>query len=348
MAVTFSPIFNGWQGFTPSGLPLSGGFVQTYIAGTSTPAATYTTVVGDIAHQNPIQLGSDGRPPSEIWLTSTIAYKFVLFDSLLNPIDTYDNIIGIVNAPSSLWVSVGVVPTFINATQFSVPGNLVSTFQTGLRIQYTIALSQFYGTVTNATFGAGITTVTVLVDSAPLTSGLNAVNVSQLTPNNSVVPTVIQQATTFQKLITSPLGINLGDANLTKYIEGAPFTPTLSFGGASVGITYGINTKGNYTRIGNRVLYEFRLQLTSKGVSVGAAAIGGLPIAPASTVSNEYLGAVIDCNGFTGLTGVMTGIVTGVSGTILINQFGPTGTAAVTDAAFTNASNIWIGGSYPV
>lgn len=100
--VNLSPLFNGWQGFTPAGLPLSGGFINTYIAGTSTPLATYTTIAGNVANSNPIQLGPDGRPPFEIWLTQGQSYKLVLTDSLgLNPL-TYDNISGIGDGSSFL------------------------------------------------------------------------------------------------------------------------------------------------------------------------------------------------------------------------------------------------------
>ncbi len=91
-SVSLSPIFNGWQGFTAGGLPLSGGFIYTYLAGTLTPLDTYTTPAGNIANTNPIELGPDGRPPQEIWLIDGSAYKFILTDSLgTNPL-TYDNI----------------------------------------------------------------------------------------------------------------------------------------------------------------------------------------------------------------------------------------------------------------
>ena len=70
MAVNLSPIGNGFQFFSTTGIPLAGGFLYTYSAGTSTPAATYTTLTGNIANTNPIVLGTDGRPPQEIWLTS--------------------------------------------------------------------------------------------------------------------------------------------------------------------------------------------------------------------------------------------------------------------------------------
>ena len=95
MAVDLSPLFNGWQGFGIGGLPLSLGTIDTFQAGTSTPAATYTTPSGLIANSNPIVLGSDGRPPQEIWLTRGQAYRFVLKDALGTQIFTYDNIVGI-------------------------------------------------------------------------------------------------------------------------------------------------------------------------------------------------------------------------------------------------------------
>jgi hypothetical protein len=98
MSVLLSPIGNGFQFFDANGRPLSGGFIYTYQAGSTTPATTYTTNAGTIANTNPIVLGSDGRPPQEIWLTSGTSYKFVLTDSTNVVIGTYDNLYGIVNS----------------------------------------------------------------------------------------------------------------------------------------------------------------------------------------------------------------------------------------------------------
>jgi hypothetical protein len=59
----------GWQFFDNNGVPLAGGLIYTYAAGTTTPQATYTTSAGTIAHTNPIVLNSAGRVPGgEIWL----------------------------------------------------------------------------------------------------------------------------------------------------------------------------------------------------------------------------------------------------------------------------------------
>ena len=69
MSVNLSPIFNAVAQTTSTGLPLNGGFLYTYLAGSSTPLATYTDSAGTIANTNPIIMGTDGRPPYEIWLT---------------------------------------------------------------------------------------------------------------------------------------------------------------------------------------------------------------------------------------------------------------------------------------
>jgi len=101
MAVNLSPVGNGFQFFDNDGLPLNAGKIYTYQAGSTTPFATYTDVNGLIANTNPIILGTDGRPPSTIWLEEGYFYKFVLKDSDDVTIQTYDNLYGII----------GVAPT---------------------------------------------------------------------------------------------------------------------------------------------------------------------------------------------------------------------------------------------
>lgn len=103
MSVSLCPTFGvGWQGFTSGGLPLNAGLIYTYAAGGTTPQATYTTYLGNVQNANPIQLGADGRPPSEIWLTQGVSYRFDLTDSLGNLIKTYDNIVPITNGSATL------------------------------------------------------------------------------------------------------------------------------------------------------------------------------------------------------------------------------------------------------
>lgn len=72
-----------------NGDPLSGGKVNTYEAGTTTPKATYTTEAATVANANPVIL--DSRGEADIYW-STGAYKVVLTDSADTEIYTVDNV----------------------------------------------------------------------------------------------------------------------------------------------------------------------------------------------------------------------------------------------------------------
>ena len=72
-----------------AGIPLAGGFLYTYEAGTTTPQATYTDSTAATANSNPIVL--DSRGEANIWLSSA-NYKFKLTDSEGTEIWTVDNI----------------------------------------------------------------------------------------------------------------------------------------------------------------------------------------------------------------------------------------------------------------
>jgi hypothetical protein len=86
----------GQQFFDNNGVPLTGGKLYSYEAGTSTPQTTYTSVNGATAHTNPIVLDSAGRVATgEIWVIAGKNYKFVLKTLTDTTIATWDNITGI-------------------------------------------------------------------------------------------------------------------------------------------------------------------------------------------------------------------------------------------------------------
>lgn len=194
MAVNLAPgIFGaGGQFFSPSGIMLSGGFINTYLAGTTTPQPTFTTSLGTVQNSNPIVLNADGRPPQEIWLTAGIAYKFTLTDSLGVLIQTYDNLVGIndVTVPSaSEWTTINLTPTFVNTTSFTLVGDQTSIFRTGRRIQLTETAGVVYGVVTSSSVSLSVTTVNVSLDSgAVVDSGLSIVAYGILNSQNVSIP----------------------------------------------------------------------------------------------------------------------------------------------------------------
>ena len=93
MAVNLSPVGGvAAQFFDNSGNVLTGGKIYTYLAGTTTPATTYTNSSGLTAWSNPIILDAAGRVSGsgEIWLSDSLAYKFILKDSNDVLIATYE------------------------------------------------------------------------------------------------------------------------------------------------------------------------------------------------------------------------------------------------------------------
>lgn len=67
------------QFFGSDGLPLVGGKLYTYAAGTTTPLATYVDHNGVTQNTNPVILDSNGE--ADVWLPDTTSYKYVLKDA---------------------------------------------------------------------------------------------------------------------------------------------------------------------------------------------------------------------------------------------------------------------------
>lgn len=186
-----SPVFNE-QTFDASGSPLVGGKIETYVAGTSTPLATYTTQSGTTQQANPIILNARGEPANPIWLGAGQLYKFILKDSGGSLIRTIDNVGGVNDTSISVsdWVSSGFTPTYISAVSFSVQGDKTTDFAAGRRVRSTNSGGTVYSTVATSSYssGTGLTTVTVRNDSGTIDAGLSAVDVGILTPVNPSVP----------------------------------------------------------------------------------------------------------------------------------------------------------------
>ena len=125
MTVLLSPIGNSMTPFLGSdGVPLAGGLLYTYQAGSSTPLAAYTNNQGNIACANPIVLGTNGVAPTEIWLNSSYSYKFVLATSANVTLYTYDNIAGIPSSASLVNVPSGAILVWSGAVS-AVPSGYV-------------------------------------------------------------------------------------------------------------------------------------------------------------------------------------------------------------------------------
>jgi len=104
------------QFFTAAGVPLVGGKLYSYEAGTTTPLATYTDSTGGTSNPNPTIL--DSRGEAGVWLGSSL-YKLKLTDSSDVEIWTVNNVNQL---PPSLTSSVGAANV-----GFSPYGTITST-----------------------------------------------------------------------------------------------------------------------------------------------------------------------------------------------------------------------------
>lgn len=189
-SVKLSPLFNG-QTVDAEG-PAAGYKINAYAAGSSERLTTYISSAGAVPQTNPIILDSNGYPTNgQIWLQAGRNYKFVLTDPDDNVIKTFDNLSGINDASvsASEWQASGLTPTYINAGSFSVPGDQVSEFHPGRRLELTMSGGTAYGTIVSSVYST-LTTVVMSMDSGTLDPGLNVVNLSILSAINSAVPPI--------------------------------------------------------------------------------------------------------------------------------------------------------------
>lgn len=136
--------------FDSNNLPLNGGKVFTYIAGTTTPRATFTDSTESSQNTNPIILDAEGQ--CDIWL-GTSSYKFVVTDANDVILETIDN----VSLPSG---AAAALPTGGTANQL-LRKNSATNYD-----------ASFVGPLAAAAFGSTPNANGITVDPAALTIGL--------------------------------------------------------------------------------------------------------------------------------------------------------------------------------
>lgn len=117
-------------------------------------------------------------------------------------------------------------------------------------------------------------------------------------PTGNVTINVVSGATQFANLGITALttsGIKFpatqvasSDVNTLDDYEEGTFTPTLRFGGNTVGITYDGTNGCQYVKIGKVVTVNGILYLSSKGSSTGAMTIAGLPFTSSGTPQGYF------------------------------------------------------------
>jgi len=136
------------------------------------------------------------------------------------------------------------------------------------------------------------------------------------------------------------------NANTLDDYEEGTWTMGVSFGGASVGVAYTVNT-GSYVKIGRQVTVNGYLLLTSKGSSTGLVYLTGLPFTVGNTTGN-FGAASMWFNNIT-FASQFQGRINQNQTYIELEEITVLGVASnLTDADFANNSAIMISATYQV
>ena len=133
-------------------------------------------------------------------------------------------------------------------------------------------------------------------------------------------------------------------ANVLDDYEEGTWTPALTFGGNSVGITYS-HQLGGYTKIGRTVTLTGYIALSNKGSSTGETIITGLPFAVKSG-NNYHSPCTFRHNGIS-FADMLVGYVPQNSSHITLGEVTNAGSySPTTEGNWINTSSIIIGTTY--
>lgn len=189
-----------------------------------------------------------------------------------------------------------------------------------------------------STSGAG-STVTITNTSASATSFVE--DAGSATPSVGVLNILGGSG-----ISTTGSGNTVTITNSITYSNGT-FTPALTFGGASVGMTMSIQF-GKYTRLGNLVYMYATVFLTNKGSSTGNALMTGLPFTTAVLTVGPDFGCNASSMNMLADYKYLYGTCNQGATTVALYQAGKNAAnnLQLTDTSFSNTSAITIYGAY--
>lgn len=127
-------------------------------------------------------------------------------------------------------------------------------------------------------------------------------------------------------------------SSILKTTKEGTFTPGLEFGGAAVGMTFGLQ-EGEFVRNGDWVSGTVTITLTDKGTSTGAATITNLPFTSASaTLTGSMQTGFV--SGMSGLTSMPHARIGNTQTVANLSDFASTGSTGLDDTNFGNTTSI--------
>ena len=195
--------------------------------------------------------------------------------------------------------------------------------------------------------GSTISTTTSNTDLtlSPNGTGDVVVTASSIVPTTDRINNLGSATNSWNNVYTNGLSFDDGANTLSSYIGQSSYTPLISFGGGTTGITY-LNQTGQFIRLNDIIIYNFIFLLVTKGISTGQARIS-LPTSITSSAVNPTGNLVLQFS--TGITYNYTvldlGSITSGSADIIGIRDNST-TINLTNANFLNGTYISGNGFY--
>ena len=188
--------------------------------------------------------------------------------------------------------------------------------------------------------GSTISTTTSNTDLtlSPNGTGDVVVTASSVVPTTDRANNIGSTTNSWNNIYTNGLSFDDGINTLSTYTGKSSYTPSISFGGGTTGITY-LGRAGEYFRINNLIFFSFALDLTSKGSSTGILEIT-LPFS--SVISFNNASFTIRCQNIVlaANTYVMIDMVNITSNRAIIKFCAPSGISDITNTSCTNTTSL--------
>ena len=304
--------------FNDSGTLLSGGKLNFFEAGSTTVRKdTYSDQGLTTANSNPVTLTESGVIP-DIFLDGQ--YYVTLTDRNGILIDDADNVGDVAEGTFAVW-------------------NSTTTYGSGGQNIVTGSNGNVYVSITSPNLGNDPISSPTAWEQVRL---IPVYNTNVTYGDNDLVDG--GDGTLYSSIAASNTGNALTD--VTKWLPNQPrvgtFTPVVEFGGASVGVIYGVRN-GSYFLVGDWCFFTIWLNLNNKGSSTGDAEIAGLPFDNAAANDFVYAGPVGLSLTAAGNTSPSFQVSSGTNTLILRDDAG-----LLTNADFTNNTVVAINGAYRI
>jgi len=185
------------------------------------------------------------------------------------------------------WITPGDVPTYIDATHFSVPGDRRVMYIAGANLRFTVSGQYQYGTVTSSSYAGGITTVTCdpCVVYTNLTSGLSQIDFALIAFDNTLATSIATLNASLTTLTAQVNSHQLQEVQAYQAAAPAASQVVLSYV-ASRAATLPVNLSGSQAKAATAATASATFTVTHNGTNVGTLVFAAAGTVPTLTMAS--------------------------------------------------------------